>query len=76
MSSPWTKLVQEKFRLGRLSNPSYSLKEAMKSAKKVYKKGNVVKKSLKKTIGKTFRRKSGRRKSGRRKSGRRKSGRR
>ena len=40
--SPWTKLVQEKFRLGRMSNPSYSLGEAMKAAKKVYKNGKVV----------------------------------
>jgi hypothetical protein len=40
--SPWTKLVQEKFRLGRMTNPSYSLGEAMKAAKKVYKKGKDV----------------------------------
>jgi len=39
MANPWTRLVKEKFRLGRLSNPAYSLREAMKSAKKVYKKG-------------------------------------
>ena len=39
MANAWTKLVKEKFRLGRLSNPSFSLGEAMKSAKKVYKKG-------------------------------------
>jgi hypothetical protein len=35
--SPWTKLVQDKFRLGRMTNPSYSLGQAMKAAKKVYK---------------------------------------
>ena len=40
--SSWTKLVQEKFRLGRMTNPSYSLGEAMKAAKKVYKKGKDV----------------------------------
>lgn len=39
MSNPWTKLVQEKFRLGRLTNPSFSLGQAMQSAKKVYKSG-------------------------------------
>lgn len=42
MANAWTKLVKEKFRLGRLSNPSFSLGEAMKSAKKVYKKGVAV----------------------------------
>ena len=42
MANAWTKLVKEKFRLGRLSNPSFSLGEAMKSAKKVYKKGVEV----------------------------------
>jgi len=40
--SPWTKLVQDKFRLGRMTNPSYSLGQAMKAAKKVYKKSKVV----------------------------------
>ena len=39
MANSWTRLVKEKFRLGRLSNPAYTLGEAMKSAKKVYKKG-------------------------------------
>ena len=42
MATEWNKLVQEKFRLGRLSNPAFSLKQAMKAAKKVYKKGKAV----------------------------------
>lgn len=48
MSNPWTKLVQEKFRLGRLNDPVFSLKQAMKSAKLVYKKGV----SVARTVGK------------------------
>lgn len=39
MANAWTRLVKEKFRLGRISNPSFTLGEAMESAKKVYKKG-------------------------------------
>lgn len=62
MSNPWTKLVQEKFRLGRLTDPAYSLGQAMKAAKKVYKKGvSVSKVCTKKIRGK--KRRSGRRKS-------------
>jgi hypothetical protein len=65
MANAWTKLVQEKFRLGRLSNPSFSLGEAMKSAKKVYKKGvELSAVSRKKSRG----RKSGGKTRGRRRS--------
>jgi hypothetical protein len=46
MSNPWTKLVQEKFRLGRLNDPVFSLKQAMKSAKLVYKKGVSAAKNI------------------------------
>lgn len=40
MPNAWNLLVKEKFKLGRLGNPAYSLGDAMKSAKKVYKKGS------------------------------------
>jgi hypothetical protein len=42
----WSTLVQEKFRLGRILNPKYSLSQAMKSAKKVYKKTTPLIKSF------------------------------
>ena len=74
----WTNLVKEKFRLGRMVNPTYSLKQAMKSAKKVYrttvssnatsaKKTTSRKSSSKKTRRKGTRRKGTRRKGTRRK---------
>lgn len=50
MSNPWTKLVQEKFRLGRMTNPAYSLGQAMKSAKKVYKTGVDVSSNVSKSF--------------------------
>jgi hypothetical protein len=50
--SPWTKLVQEKFRLGRMTNPTYNLGQAMKAARKVYKKGKYVTAKLVKPISK------------------------
>ena len=50
MGSPWNDLVKEKFRLGRMINPKYSLKQAMKSAKKVYKKTKKALPVLKKSI--------------------------
>jgi hypothetical protein len=48
MPNAWNALVKEKFKLGRLGNPAYSLGEAMKSAKKVYKKGSQLIQSLRK----------------------------
>lgn len=48
MPNEWNKLVKEKFKMGRLGNPAYSLGDAMKSAKKVYKKGSELVKSLSK----------------------------
>ena len=42
MANPWTTLVQQKFRLGRMTNPAYNLGQAMQAAKKVYKKGNEL----------------------------------
>lgn len=50
MGSPWNDLVKEKFRLGRMINPKYSLKQAMKSAKKVYKKTKKALPVLKKKL--------------------------
>ena len=50
MGSPWNDLVKEKFRLGRMINPKYSLKQAMKSAKKVYKKTKKALPGLKKKL--------------------------
>lgn len=49
----WTKLVKEKFDLGRMNNKSYSLGDAMKAAKKVYKKGSA---SIKSTVSRMSRR--------------------
>ena len=51
----WTKLVKEKFDLGRKHNKSYSLGDAMKAAKKVYKKGSS---SLKSAVSRMSRRSS------------------
>ena len=61
MPTEWTNLVKEKFRVGRLTNPKYSLMEAMKAAKKVYKKTKDVatimtKKVRRKSKGKTGKR--------------------
>lgn len=66
MANAWTKLVQEKFRLGRLSNPSFSLGEAMKSAKKVYKKGAELSAVSRKTRGRKSRGKHSKTRGGRR----------
>jgi hypothetical protein len=48
MPNAWNLLVKQKFKMGRLGNPAYSLGDAMKSAKKVYKKGSELVKSLSK----------------------------
>ena len=67
--SSWNDLVKEKFRLGRMVNPKYSLMQAMKAAKKVYKKVSATQTSKKS-------RKAGPRKSrGRRTRGRKSRGR-
>lgn len=78
MSTPWMKLVQEKLRSGRLTNPKYSLSEAMKAAKKVYKKGiDVSAPILKKFSKKMMSKKNKQKKASRRKTrSRRKSSRR
>ena len=38
----WTDTVKKTFKEGRLSNPSYQFKDALKDAKKFYKKGEVA----------------------------------
>jgi hypothetical protein len=43
MGNAWTKAVNTAFKIGRKTRKTYSLKEAMFAAKKIYKKGaNVV----------------------------------
>lgn len=38
----WTDTVKKTFKEGRLSNPAYQFKDALKDAKKIYKKGEVA----------------------------------
>ena len=38
----WTDTVKNTFKEGRLSNPSYQFKDALKDAKKYYKKGEGI----------------------------------
>ena len=38
----WTDTVKKTFKEGRLSNPKYQFKDALKDAKKFYKKGEVA----------------------------------
>ena len=38
----WNDTVTKTFKQGRLSNPSYQFKDALKDAKKFYKKGEAV----------------------------------
>lgn len=38
----WTDTVKKTFKQGRLSNPSYQFKDALKDAKKFYKKGESL----------------------------------
>ena len=38
----WTDTVKKTFKQGRLTNPAYQLKNALKDAKKYYKKGKTV----------------------------------
>jgi hypothetical protein len=54
MPSEWNKAVKYAFKAGRKTNKSYSLKDAMYAAKKIYKKGkmNVM------TMGKQSRRRA------------------
>ena len=42
MTTDWVKTVKKTFKQGRLSNPAYQFKDALKDAKKYYKKGEVA----------------------------------
>tara|TARA_E500000178_G_scaffold355247_1_gene427180 strand:+ start:2907 stop:3230 length:324 start_codon:yes stop_codon:yes gene_type:complete len=52
----WTDTVKKTFKQGRLSNPAYQFKDALKDAKKIYKKGEVAlvdaAKKTRKVVGK------------------------
>jgi hypothetical protein len=48
----WTDTVKKTFKQGRLSNPSYQFKDALKDAKKFYKKGEALAVSAVKKTGK------------------------
>jgi len=65
MGNPWTDLVKQTFRTGKKLNVTYSLKDAMIEAKKVYKNGtaNIT---GKKKVGKKKKRRTARRRRSRR----------
>lgn len=42
MTTAWVETVKKTFKQGRLSNPAYQFKDALKDAKKYYKKGEVA----------------------------------
>lgn len=50
--STWNDTVKKTFKQGRLSNPSYQFKDALKDAKKFYKKGEALAVSAVKKTGK------------------------
>lgn len=79
MKTEWSKLVTEKFRAGRLINPKYSLMQAMKAAKQVYKKSApVVQKFTRKLSGmgkkRTGKKRTGKKRTGKKRTGRRRTG--
>lgn len=74
LMSSWNDLVKEKFRLGRMVNPKYSLMQAMKAAKKVYKKVSATQTS-KKSRKAGPRKSKGRKSRGRKTRGRKSRGR-
>ena len=51
--SSWIDTVKETFKKGRLSNPSYQFKDALKDAKKIYNKGKDEAKIIAKKTRKT-----------------------
>ena len=68
MATEWNKLVKKTYDLGKVSNPSYTLGDAMKNAKKVYNNSgkifnNITKGRVQK--GKRTKRRHGRRRTGR-----------
>jgi len=50
MGNPWTDLVKQTFRTGKKLNVTYSLKDAMIEAKKIYKNGASNKTGKKKAF--------------------------
>jgi hypothetical protein len=42
MATEWNKLVKKTYDLGKMSNPAYTLGDAMKNAKKVYKNTSTI----------------------------------
>lgn len=67
MATEWVNTVKKTFKQGRLSNPAYQFKDALKDAKKYYKKGKEtavdVAKKTKKTTSKYFKKSNKSRKS-------------
>lgn len=67
MATEWVNTVKKTFKQGRLSNPAYQFKDALKDAKKYYKKGKEtalhVGKKAKKTTSKYFKKSKKSRKS-------------
>jgi len=49
----WNRLVQQTYKDGKAKSPIYSLGDAMKDARKVYKKGKAVAENVVETIGRT-----------------------
>jgi hypothetical protein len=49
----WNRLVQQTYKDGKAKSPIYSLGDAMKDARKVYKKGKAVAENVVEKIGRT-----------------------
>jgi len=49
----WNRLVQQTYKEGKSKSPVYSLGDAMKDARKVYKKGQAVAENMVEKIGRT-----------------------
>ena len=49
----WNRLVQQTYKEGKSKSPVYSLGDAMKDARKVYKKGQAVAENVVEKIGRT-----------------------
>ena len=74
MKTEWSKLVTEKFRAGRLINPKYSLMQAMKEAKKVYKKSTPVVQKFTRKLSGMGKKRTGKKRTGKKRTGRRRTG--
>jgi hypothetical protein len=71
MATEWNKLVKETYNLGKLQDPAFTLGQAMKNAKKVYKNGSSMADSLGKSMKRGMRFK-GKKQGGKKKTKRRK----